>query len=171
MKPLVTEVNEKDEVIGARPKIDFLNSDLIHRSSHLLIFNKKGELLIQKRVSTKNLYPNLHTFAVSGTVDENETYEQTIEREMQEEVGIKVKYKVLFKFHSFDPTDKAFKTLYYAFHEGPFVKEEREIAELKWISLEDLKEDLDLNTEKYTPPFKKGMELYFKKFETTVLNH
>lgn len=74
------EVDEKDNVIGFRPRDDFYTGKYIHRASHLILFNSKNEILIQKRASTKKWYPNLYTFSVSGTVAD-ESYEDCIKKE------------------------------------------------------------------------------------------
>ncbi len=165
MVELIIQVDENDEIMSKRPKKDFIGTDIIFRTSDLLLFNPKGELLIQKRASMKKLYPNLYCFSVSGSVRDGETHEQTIEREMEEEIGIKTSYKKLFKFKSFNKLEKAFRMVFSTTHDGrPFKLQESEVESVKWISLDKIKEDINKNSEKYTPPFVKGMKIYFDKF-------
>lgn len=56
---------------------------------HLCIFNKKGEMLIQQRQSTKKSWPNAWDITLGGCAVKGETSKQAIERELFEELGIK----------------------------------------------------------------------------------
>jgi isopentenyl-diphosphate delta-isomerase type 1 len=49
----VVLVNEKDEEIGVEEKIKAHREGKLHRAFSIFIFNKKGELLIQKRTKSK----------------------------------------------------------------------------------------------------------------------
>ena len=51
--------------------------------------NEKGEILLQKRASTKKQEPNKWSIC-AGHIDAGETVENAILREMEEELGIKV---------------------------------------------------------------------------------
>ena len=105
------EVNKDDNVIGLRPRDDFYTGKYIHRSSHLILFNSKNEVLVQKRSPTKKWYPNLYTYSVSGTVAE-ESYDECIKKETEEEIGITVPGKYLFKYPFFDELDKAYHAVF-----------------------------------------------------------
>lgn len=161
---LITQVDKKDNVIGARPKSDFDDPNLIHRSAHILIFNSKGEVLIQKRSSKKKKYPGQYDYSVSGTVRYGETYEQTLQREIKEELGIDIKFKKLFKFSHFDDIDSAIKVLYIGNYDGDFILQKEEIESIKWVSLEELKEDINNNSRDYCEPFIVSLKKYFKEY-------
>ena len=105
------EVDKNDNQIGLRPRGDFYTGKFIHRASHLILFNSKNKILLQHRSSTKKWYPNLFTYFVSGTVA-NESYEDCIEKEMQEEIGISINVKRLFAYPFFDTYDKAWHCVF-----------------------------------------------------------
>jgi isopentenyldiphosphate isomerase len=163
MSEMNIQVDENDKVIGLRPREDFYGGKIIHRASHLLLFNSKNELLIVKRSSNKRWYPGLYAFSVSGTV-KNETYNECLQREMVEEIGIDVPFKKLFTFRHFDDSVNAFATLYSAISDQEINTEEREIADVSWVTLEWLKEDIVSNPKKYTHPFLQGMKIYWEKY-------
>jgi isopentenyldiphosphate isomerase len=71
------EVDKNDNIIDFKPKNYFYKSNLIHRSSHLILFNSKNEILLLKVNPKKILYSNLYSFSVNGFV-KNETYEECI---------------------------------------------------------------------------------------------
>jgi isopentenyl-diphosphate Delta-isomerase len=161
------EVDKHDNVVGLRPRGDFFATEHIHRSSNLILYNSKGEILLQKRAKNKKLYPNVYSFSVSGTVA-NESYEECILRESLEEIGISVKVKLLFNYHYFDNVDKAFYAIFITKIKDNDLKqikpEKREISELLWVDPKKLEKDIYENSHKYTPAFVAGMKIYFKKY-------
>lgn len=157
------EVDKNDNVIGLRPRDDFYTGKYIHRSSHLILFNSKNEILIQKRAPTKKWYPNLYTYSTSGGV-QNESYKDCMEREMKEEIGISIPIKYLFKYSSFDKIDKAFRTVFVGKSDDKIKPDNREMTEIRWISADKLKKDIKENPNKYTLPFVMGMKKYFAEF-------
>lgn len=157
------EVDKNDNVISLRPKDDFYTGKYIHRSSHLILFNSKNEILIQKRAPTKKWYPNLYTYSTSGTV-KNESYEDCIKREMKEEIGISIPIKYLFKYPCFDKLDKAFRAVFVGKSDDKINPDNREMTEIGWISVNELRKDIKENPNKYTFPFVIGMEKYFVEF-------
>ncbi|MBI2584154.1 MAG: NUDIX domain-containing protein [Candidatus Aenigmarchaeota archaeon] len=167
MTELIIQVDEDDKVIGLKPKEDFYEGKLIHRSAHLLLFNSENKLLIQKRGADRKWYPGLYTFSVSGTVA-NETYEECIAREMAEEIGVSVPFKRLFKYKYFDDVDKAFMAVFIAHSDEEIDADEEEIESFVWISLEELKKDIDEHPEMYTQPFLKGIRIYLENFYKSV---
>ncbi|MCK9272649.1 NUDIX domain-containing protein [Candidatus Gracilibacteria bacterium] len=157
------EVDINDSQIGLRPRDDFYTGKYIHRSSHLILFNSKNEILLQHRTPTKKWYPNLFTYSVSGTVA-NESYEECIEREMQEEIGISINVKRLFTYPFFDTLDKAWRCVFIGKTDDNIIPDAREIQEIKWMDADELKRDILKNSDIYSPPFVEGMKKYFNEF-------
>jgi isopentenyldiphosphate isomerase len=56
----------------------------------VLLFNTGGELYVTRRSPRKDVYPSLCDVVTSGVVSAGESYEETAERELKEEVGIAV---------------------------------------------------------------------------------
>lgn len=157
---LLTQVDENDEVIGLKPRSEFDNGRLIHRSVYLLVRDSKGEILLQKRPDSKRWHPGLYSFSVTGTV-RDETYNECVARRIFEEFGKAIDYRRAFKFHHFDDVDKAFKTVYFADVESKTVFSDRK-NEFLWLSLDELREELAENPQKFAPPFLTGMRIHLK---------
>ena len=157
------EVDENDNKIGLRLRDDFYAGKYIHRASHLILFNSKNEILLQYRASAKKWYPDLFTYSVSGTVA-NESYEDCIKKEMREEIGISIPVKRLFTYPFFDTFDKAWHCVFVGTSDDNIIPDTREIQKIKWIGVDELKEDIIKNRNIYTPPFIRGMKKYFDDF-------
>ena len=63
---------------------------LWHRAVYGFIFNKKGDVLLQKRAKTKKIWPDLWDITAGGHVLAGEFGEQALQREIKEELGLDV---------------------------------------------------------------------------------
>ena len=62
--------------------------DLYRMVIHICIFNKKGQMLIQQRQSTKKSWPNAWDITLGGCVQAGENSRQAAKRELSEELGL-----------------------------------------------------------------------------------
>ena len=146
------EVDEKDNVIGIRPNKDFVTGKHIHRSSHLLLYNSKGELLLQKRSPNKHWSPNRGSFSVSGTVMD-ESYEECLHRETKEELGIAVAATFLCKFLLSYQNDKSFHAVYVGKSDTPLTPDWTEMSEVRWITESQVIAEVTKNQDAFAPGF------------------
>ena len=74
-------VNEKGETIGKATRKECHNgSKMLHPVVHLHIFNKAGDLYLQKRSINKDIQPGKWDTAVGGHIDYGETVEEALHR-------------------------------------------------------------------------------------------
>ena len=99
-------VNERDEVIGQETRQEVHRRGLLHRAVHVLIYNGKGEIFLQKRSMTKDSCPGLWDSSASGHVDSGEEYDACSVREVREELGVDLRAvpERLFKVVCFPET-------------------------------------------------------------------
>jgi len=169
-------VNEKDEVVGLEEKVKcHLNKGILHRAFTILLFNSKGEVLIQKRSKSKMLWPLYWEASCSSHPRENETYKKSGERRLKEELRVDTILKVADKFtyHSFYKDVGAEHEICATLvgkhdHEIDFNADE--IADIKWIKIDELKKELNKNSKEYAPWLGIALErlqrLYGSKLET-----
>lgn len=145
-------VNEKDEVIGYKEHADINSTVDIVRSASLWIINRDGDILFAQRKFTKRNNPGKWSEAVGGTVEGEDSYESTMLREAEEEIGIVVEnYEVGPKQYVNSPT-KYFVQWYKAVINKPiedFKVQEEELEQLAWISEEQFVKELKETPQKY----------------------
>lgn len=81
-------VDELDRVIGTAPRSDVHRRKLRHRAVHVLLFNMRAELFVQKRSAAKDTFPRRFDSSASGHVNSGEDYDICAQRETQEELGL-----------------------------------------------------------------------------------
>lgn len=82
-------VNKADEVIGSGRRDEIHRDGMLHRAVHVFVFNRKGELLLQRRSWAKDNHPGLWDSSAAGHLDSGERYEDAVVRELGEELGIR----------------------------------------------------------------------------------
>jgi isopentenyldiphosphate isomerase len=128
-------VNERDEVIDHKPRNEVHRLGLLHRAVHVLVFNARGEVFLQKRSMTKDREPGKWDSSSSGHVDSGEDYDACAVRELREEIGLIVQKtpERLFKINACAETDQEFVRVYRCAAEGPFQLHPDEIEGGEWF--------------------------------------
>ena len=131
-------VNERDEVIDRKPRSEVHARGLLHRAVHVLVFNSRGEIFLQKRSMKKDRQPGVWDSSCSGHVDSGEKYDETAVRELGEELGLKVSAPLqkLFKIDACAETDAEFVWIYRCESDGPFQLHPDEIETGGWFTPE-----------------------------------
>ena len=129
-------VNERDEVIGQMPRPQVHRQGRRHRAIHVLVFNARGEIFLQKRSMTKDTFPGAWDSSASGHVDCGEDYDACAVRELREELGLVMEAAParLFKIAACAATGQEFVWVYRLESEGPFVLHPEEIERGEWFT-------------------------------------
>ncbi len=141
------------------------NPNIAHKTVHVLIFNSKKELILQKRSSNKDLYPNCWDTSVGGHLSPGETYYEAGIRECKEELGFEpASLTFLYSYIAFFPHETELVKTYYTIYDGPYMfQNSDEVSEIKAFSLDELFE-MDRN-DQFSPFFLLELE-ELKKFIT-----
>jgi isopentenyldiphosphate isomerase len=128
-------VNERDEVIDHRPRSEVHRLGLMHRATHVLVFNVRGQVFLQKRSMSKDRQPGLWDSSASGHLDTGETYDACAVRELREEIGLSIPEPLqrLFKLPASADTDQEHVWVYRCSAEGPFTLHPEEIETGGWF--------------------------------------
>ena len=75
-------VDENDEVIRVEKRSVVHRERLMHRAVHVFVFNRAGQLFLQRRSMTKDSAPGKWVSSCSGHVDSGEDYDVAAPREL-----------------------------------------------------------------------------------------
>ncbi|HVW21179.1 MAG TPA: NUDIX domain-containing protein [Opitutaceae bacterium] len=128
-------VNARDEVVGRASRREVHARGLWHRAIHVLVFDRRGRVFLQKRSMLKDMAPGCWDSSCSGHVDSGEDYDQAAVRELWEEIGLRVEAapERWFRIEARDETGWEFVWVYRLRHEGPFVLAPAEIERGEWF--------------------------------------
>ena len=89
-------VDKDDNVLGYKDKLSCHEGDgILHRAFSIFIFNKKKQLLLQKRSDQKLLWPLFWSNSCCSHPRQGEDYETAIHRRLKEELNIDTELKNL----------------------------------------------------------------------------
>lgn len=158
-------VNENDEPIGLMPKMEAHEKALLHRAFSVFIFNESKQLMLQQRALSKYHSPGLWTNTCCSHQREGESNIEAGKRRLQEEMGFVTDLKETMSFIYKAPfdnglTEHEFDHILVGKYNGVPNLNPDEVAGWKWMSLDEVKADIEKQPELYTAWFK----IIFDKF-------
>lgn len=115
-------------MIGSLPRHRMRAENRIHRATFILVFNSRGELFVQKRSMTKDVYPGYYDIAAGGVVLADESYETSAQRELHEELGISgADLMYCFDFYFEDQDNRVRGRVYTCVYDGDITLQTEEI--------------------------------------------
>jgi isopentenyldiphosphate isomerase len=145
---LLDVVNEEGVIVKALSRSEIHgNPSLLHRVIHVIVLNRNGDLLLQKRSMNKDVAPGKWDTSIGGHVNASETLDAALKRESEEELGIK---KCAFNFlYSYIHSNKYESELVYTYtciYDGEIDYQKDEIDEVRPWSLEEIKINIGKGT-------------------------
>jgi isopentenyl-diphosphate delta-isomerase len=159
MKEYVILVDQHDTELGVMEKMEAHVKGVLHRAFSVLVFNSKGELLIQQRAAGKYHSAGLWTNTCCSHPRAGESVEEAAKRRLREEMGLELQ------------PERAFSFIYRIDLDGGLIENEldhvliatsdnepslnpEEAQDWKYISLPDLKKRMVTHPEEFTHWFK-----------------
>jgi isopentenyl-diphosphate delta-isomerase len=168
---LVILVNQEDEPIGTMPKMEAHEKAELHRAFSVFILNSKGEVMLQQRAASKYHSPLLWTNTCCSHQRVGETNIEAGRRRLMEEMGFDAPLKELFSFIYKAPFDNGLTeheldhVMVGSFNGEPEINTE-EVENWKWMDLNAIRVDMELNPEDYTVWFR----IIFERFYDYISN-
>ena len=152
-------VDKQDNETGVMEKQEAHIKGVLHRAFSIFVFNSKKELLLQRRAKTKYHSAGLWTNTCCSHPRPNESTKDAANRRLKEEMGMSCNLSKQFDFiykailtnglyeHEFDHvyfgTSNTIPTINLS-----------EVDKYEYKTLEDIKEEIKNNPERYTEWFK-----------------
>ena len=125
---IVLIVDKDNKVTGSAPRHQMRASGLPHRATYILVFNSLGELFVQKRTMTKDIYPGYYDVAAGGVVLAGERYDESAKRELAEELGIKeTDLTSHFTFFYQEDKNRVWGRVYSCIYDGELILQAEEV--------------------------------------------
>lgn len=107
---------------------------------HVIVFNKEGKMLIQQRTKDRTSNPGKWDFSVGGCVVSGETSSIAAERELYEELGLKVKLQnTLANFSiSFSTGFDDYYVIDYDIDEKDINYQKEEVQAVRWADKQEI---------------------------------
>ena len=149
---------------GLMPRPQVHLSGEWHKATQVFVYNSNGELLLQRRSSEKDLFPNCWDSSVGEHLKPGESYLQGAVRGVSEELGI-VGVELLpvggerrLRMEGGDYLDYEMQQAFCCQYDGVLVPQREEVAELKWVDRHGL--DRLLAIAEFTPWFHHHRQSY-----------
>jgi isopentenyl-diphosphate delta-isomerase len=173
MKDAVILVNEQDEQIGLMPKLEAHVKGLLHRAFSVFLFNTQGQLLLQQRAFGKYHSEGLWSNTCCSHPMAEEEIHSAAHRRLMEEMGLKTDLRFLYSFLYKAALDKGL-TEHEIDHifvgttdELPDINTD-EVSAWKYISIDELLTDIELQPELYTVWFKMEVKNVLDKIKQSI---
>jgi len=155
-------VDENDRVIGREERAEVHRRGLRHRAVHVLVFNSRGEVFLQKRSMAKDTFPGAWDSSSSGHLCCGEEYDACALRELHEEIGLVPAHppERLFKIEACAETGQEHVWVYRCFSDGPFTLSPEEVETGEWFDPKQITRWIDEKPRDFATAFPKIWKLY-----------
>lgn len=152
-------VDKNDKEIGIGEKMVVHKKALLHRAFSILIFNSRGEMLLQRRAEKKYHSGGLWANACCGHPLAGEAIDKAAHRRLREEMGFDCELKELTAFvyrAELDNglTEHEFDHVFFGSYDGEIMPNRDEVSEFLFMDTDELRADIEGKPEKYTPWFR-----------------
>lgn len=152
-------VDKYDNEIGSSGKKEVHRSGSLHRAYSIVLFNTKGELLLQQRADTKYHSAGLWTNSCCSHPKPGEDTRESAIRRLKVEMGISCDLRYIFKFiYNTDLNNKLIEYeldhVFFGEYDGIPAINFSEVKDWKYMSMTDLVRDIQIQPELYTYWFK-----------------
>ncbi|RLG20848.1 isopentenyl-diphosphate delta-isomerase [Candidatus Micrarchaeota archaeon] len=159
MTEIVILVDENDNQIGTGEKIEVHRKALLHRAISIIILNKDGDMLLQKRAKSKYHAGGLWSNACCTHPRPGERTIEAAHRRLKEEMGFDAELEELFTFKyraelDHGLTEHEMDHVFMGEYNGRICPDPNEADGYSWESVKFVAEDMKKYPEKYTPWFR-----------------
>uniref|UniRef100_A0A7V6CE77 NUDIX domain-containing protein n=1 Tax=Thermodesulfobacterium geofontis TaxID=1295609 RepID=A0A7V6CE77_9BACT len=138
-----------------------------HKIIHIFLFNENGEIYLQKKSPVVDENPGLWTSSASGHVLAGEGVLISAQRELKEELSIKVKLKKVLKLTPSEETNMQCISLFVGYTKKIPKPNPLEIEEGRFFTIEEVENLLQTNPEIFSSTFRFLWRKYWESVSQT----
>jgi isopentenyl-diphosphate delta-isomerase len=155
----VVLVDESDRELGTLEKQRAHAEGRLHRALSVFVLNSRGEMLLQRRASSKYHSGGLWTNACCSHPRPGEPVDVAARRRLREEMGIDCELEPAFAFtYRADVggglVEHEFDHVFLARHDGDPVPHADEVDGWRWIDVQGVADEVAAAPERFTPWFR-----------------
>jgi len=158
-EPAVILVDENDNPIGTAPKLQAHIDGVLHRAFSVFVFNRDGQLLLQRRAMHKYHSGGLWTNSCCSHPSPGESTHDACQRRLQEEMGFVCEVTPAFSFvyrTDFENglIEHEYDHVFVGEYNGAVAPDQEEVHEYRWVSFTGIDQMLVNDPEQFTYWFK-----------------
>ena len=139
---LLFVVDENNRPLKPKPRSFVHKNKLWHRTAHIYVVNRKGQLLCQKRSKKKDTNPDKWEPFFGGHLNSREEYPAVAVKEINEEIGLDIEESALipYKIHR-NAHHPEFRMIYKVYWDGDIGSlrlEEDEVDRVEWFDIREV---------------------------------
>jgi isopentenyl-diphosphate delta-isomerase len=160
-KMTIDVVDDNDVPIGSIERSRVFREKVSFRVIHNLIFNSRGELLIQQLAKSRKRHPGFWGSSVAAYLFTGESYRAAAQRRLAEELGLRqVSLQYLGKMVMEDEGCRKFISIFTAKHDGPFTFDHSHIESLEFLAPVLIRQMHLADSRQFTPTFLRVLSYY-----------
>ena len=161
---IIDAVDLADTPVGTVPRSEVFQRQANFRVSHVLIFNRRGDLLLQRLALNRTRNPGAWGSSVASYLFSSENYVQAAQRRVGQELGISDFVLVpLGKTEMLDDGCLKFISVFQSFHEGPFHYDPVHIDRVAFVSVPEIRQMMESGNGIFTPTFLRVFRFYLSR--------
>lgn len=170
MEEYVILVDTSDQPIGLMPKLEAHEKGVLHRAFSVFILNNEGQLMLQQRALHKYHSPGLWTNTCCSHQRDGESNLAAGKRRLKEEMGFVTELRQVTSFIYKAPFDNGLTEheldhIMIGQYEGTPSINSEEVADWKWMDIEDVRSDIKEYPQRYTVWFMLIFEKFYEKIQ------
>jgi len=148
-------VDSRDKIIGFEEKHLAHSKGLLHRAFSIIVFNRKGELLLQRRSLDKYHSSGLWANTCCSHLPKDSVMDEFIHKRLLDEMGFDCNLTFVTKFHyqvdfGDGMTENEIDHVFIGRFDGNLCTNPREVSDWKWVNEDWLIEEVKNKPVNYT---------------------
>lgn len=151
--------SESGEPAGLVARAEVHRTGLWHRAANVFVFNAAGQLLLQRRSPSKDVWPDAWDLSVGEHLTPGEDFEAAAQRGLMEELGVEPLAlsplgpveQATITIEALGIVDREFQQSFRGQWDGAIRPCPAEVAAVRWVTLAELDAEIEEDPERFTP--------------------